>query len=201
MTLKKLQWIQAVGELAIPLLGFFYFDWSLYFILLFYFIDLLATEVFTWVKVRKIIAFQGIRYRFQQRFWPLAVNGTIVLLLLFFSHLFIYFYQEGIAFIEAIWNFLAYEEPGFPIPQGIILFPLVVLGNYQQYKHFFVQPGLHRRFSWKALLRSRRRALLIGLTGAVAAILIQFTIPALPTVYYLLLILAVKFYVDVRMTM
>ncbi len=197
MTLQKLRWFQAIGELAIPLLGYFYFDWSLYFILLFYFIDLIVTEVFTVVKVNRIIRFQQINYPLHQRLKKIAVNSFLVLSLLTLSHVFIYYFNNNIVFWDEIWAFLTYEEPGFPVPQGIILFPLVFFGNYQQYTTFFVKMGLFRRFSWSALLRSRRRALVIAILGTLLAILLHTIFPAIPAILYLVVTLLVKFYVDV----
>ncbi len=199
MTPARLKVIQAIGEAVIPLLGFFYFEWSLYFILLFYFIDLIATEVFTYLKVNKIITFQHIGYSFNQRYSKLLINSLLVVVLIFLSHVFIFFQQNGINFWEAFVAFLAYEEPGFPVPQGYILLPLVIFGNYQQYNTMFVKSNAYRVFSWKKLILSRRRAIFISLTGALLGlILVQFLV--IPSLVYLLLITAVKFYVDVRLT-
>lgn len=199
MTPTRLKVIQAIGEAIIPLLGYFYFDWSLYFILLFYFIDLIATEAFTYIKVNKIIAFQRIGYSFQQRYSKLIINSILVLVLILLSHVFIYFQQDGINFWQSFIEFLTYEEPGFPVPQGYILFPLVIFGNYQQYKNMFVKSNAYRVFSWKKLILSRRRALFIALGGAVVGlILVQFLV--ISSLVYLLLMTVVKFYVDVKLT-
>ena len=199
MTPLRLKIIQAVGEAVIPLLGFFYFDWSLYFILLFYFIDLIATEVFTYIKVNKIITFQRINYSFQRRYSKLILNSILVIVLIALSHVFIYFQQEDIQFQKAIIEFIMYEEPGFPIPQGYILLPLVILGNFQQYKNMFVKSNAYHVFSWKQLIQSRRRALFIALGGAaLGLILVQFLV--IPSIVYLILMTIVKFYVDVKLT-
>lgn len=199
MTPTRLKVVQAIGEAIIPLLGYFYFDWSLYFILLFYFIDLIATEVFTYIKVNKIIAFQRIGYSLQQRYGKLILNSILVIFLILLSHAFIYFQQEGVNFHQAFIAFLAYEEPGFPVPQGYILLPLVIFGNFQQYKNMFVKSNAYRVFSWKKLILSRRRALLIGLGGAILG-LILVQIVVIPSLVYLLLMTVIKFYVDVKLT-
>lgn len=199
MTPLRLKIIQAVGEAVIPLFGYFFFDWSLYFILLFYFIDLIATEVFTYIKVNKIIVFQRINYSFQQRYRRLILNSILVIILILLTHFFIYFQQSGIDFWNAFIAFLAYEEPGFPLPQGYILLPLVILGNYQQYKNIFVKSNAYREFSWKHLILSRRRALIIALLGAVSGLIfVQFIV--ISSLFYLILITIVKFYVDVKLT-
>lgn len=199
MTPLRMKIIQAVGEAIIPLLGFFYFDWSLYFILLFYFIDLIATEVFTYIKVNKIITFQRINYPMQQRYGKLILNSLLVIILIAISHVFIYFQHDDIQFQKAIIEFILYEEPGFPIPQGYVLLPLVILGNFQQYKNLFVKRNAYRVFSWKQLILSRRRALIIALIGAVSGLIFaQFFV--ISSLVYLILITIVKFYVDVKLT-
>jgi hypothetical protein len=196
---NRLKLFQAIGEAGIPLLGYFVFDWSLYFILLFYFIDLVSTEVFTYLKVNRIIKHQGIGYAFRQRFTGLLINTVIVLALLASAHLFIHYQQEGIDFVDAIIAFINYEEPGLPLPQGYILLPLVVFGNYQQYKTFFIQTNAFKVLSWKKLMLSRRRALIIALLGAFLAVgIVQFAV--LPDLLYLVLILLIKFYIDVKKT-
>lgn len=199
MNPSKLKIIQAIGEAVIPLLGYFYFEWSLYFILLFYFIDLISTEVFTYLKVNKIIKFQGIQYSMQQRYSKLVINSLLSIALILVAHLFIYFQQEGIDFWNAFIEFLDYEEPGFPVPQGYILLPLVIFGNYQQYNRMFVKSKAYRVFSWKKLILSRRRALLISLSGAILGlILVHFLV--ISSLIYLLLITVIKFYIDIRLT-
>ena len=196
---NRLKVFQATGEAVIPILGYFVFDWSLYFILLFYFIDLISTEVFTYIKVNRIIKYQGIAFPFNQRYGGLVINSVIVLTLLSSVHVFIYFQQEGIDFMEAISAFINYEEPGLPLPQGYILLPLVVFGNYQQYKTFFIQTNAYKVLSWKKLMLSRRRALILSLSGAFIAVgIVQFAV--LPDLIYLVLILLFKFYIDVKKT-
>jgi len=46
--------IQLLGELAIPLLGYFLWNWSLFFILAYYLIDILFTNYFRNETFRKI---------------------------------------------------------------------------------------------------------------------------------------------------
>jgi hypothetical protein len=47
-----------LSEALIPVLGFFLWDWGLYFILLFYFFDVLAQEIIMHLKSKKIIVAQ-----------------------------------------------------------------------------------------------------------------------------------------------
>ena len=58
---QRVKYVQLFTEALIPLLGFFMWDWGLYFILLFYFIDITTDEVFSHLKSKKIVAFKMIR--------------------------------------------------------------------------------------------------------------------------------------------
>ena len=55
--------IQVAADAAIPLMGFFLWDWSLYFILLFYLLDLLASEIIAHLSARKIREYNGQKKR------------------------------------------------------------------------------------------------------------------------------------------
>ena len=54
MKKKTLLFIQIIGELAIPLIGFFFWNWSLYFILLFYMIENLFATYFQLETFRNV---------------------------------------------------------------------------------------------------------------------------------------------------
>jgi hypothetical protein len=195
--MNKLKFIQAIGEAVIPLLGFFYFEWNLYFILLFYFIDLVTTEVFLHLKINQILKFQSVRS--YPKKWKINtfINSLLVLIILTGTHFVITLLYPGLSFKHEFVDFVMYEEAGIPIPQGFILLPIVVFGNYQQYKTMFLRPRLYQRQSWSFLFYSRKRALLIALVG----IIIAFTIASfvvIPIVIYLILIVVIKFVIDYK---
>jgi hypothetical protein len=196
--MNRLKLVNAIGEAVIPIMGLLFFDWGIYFILLFYFIDFIATEVFVYIKVNKIIQFQKIRFPFSTRYGRLIFNSVLMLLVIIISHFAIFFIVPSINFSNQIIEFLSYEEAGIPIPQGYILLPLVIFGNYQQYKTMFIKTGFYQKYAWKNLIFSRRKALYIALAGAVLAILIA-NLVALPSFIYIVIIVGVKFYVDVKM--
>ncbi|PHR49580.1 MAG: hypothetical protein COA32_00180 [Fluviicola sp.] len=195
--MNKLKFIQAIGEAVIPLLGFFYFEWNLYFIILFYFIDLVTTEVFLHLKVNQILKFQSVRSYPKKWKVNTLVNSFLVLIILISTHIVIVFLYPEISFKQEFVDFVMYEEAGIPIPQGFILLPIVVFGNYQQYKTMFLRPKLYQRQSWSFLLYSRRRALMITLTGTIICV-ITSSLVNLPIVVYLLGIVIVKFGIDYK---
>lgn len=139
---------QLAAEIAIPLLGYFFWDWGFYFILLFFLLDYLVFTIFTFVKHLKIV-----RYRNTPYFFPTKqVLSTI--LLLTFTIIFVFTALPLIGpfdFSSETWEFLSYKEMG--IPQGILLFPLVVYGGYAQYKMQFLMNGKFSQISatdnWK----------------------------------------------------
>ncbi|HLW29527.1 MAG TPA: hypothetical protein VKX29_01610 [Brumimicrobium sp.] len=197
--MNRLKLINAIGEAIIPLMGLLFFDWSIYFILLFYFIDLVATEVFVYIKVNKIIQFQKINFSFKLRYGRLLTNSLLMLILIGVAHLAVFLIVPNIDFFSQIIEFLSYEEAGIPIPQGYILLPLVILGNFQQYKALFVKTKVYQISSWKNLVFSRRKALYISLIGAVVAIITAYFIPV-PAFVYIICVILAKFYIDMYHT-
>ncbi|TNE55892.1 MAG: hypothetical protein EP338_01955 [Bacteroidetes bacterium] len=149
--------IQSIGELVIPLLGYFSWSWSYFDILLFYFLDLLASLVLLFVKFRKID-----RARHEQA----TPQGTFVLKLILLL--------AGICFLvlslmkqevehfdlgQAVWNFMMLEDMG--LPQGFFLVPLIVLTAYLSYRTDFIQPRFFLVAEIPILQRKSLRSLLL----------------------------------------
>ena len=192
--LKNPSLVQAIGDAVIPVLGFFFFEWGLYFILLFYFIDLLVTEYFVFLKARKITKHNS-RERINKQRLILSVFTALVLIVL--CHVSLYFIIPGINFLEEFKAFLLYEEVGIPIPQGFILLPLVALGNLQQYKQFFVRPQKHLMLTVDYLYKKRTSALLLGIAGCGLALAGAIFLQLNTTVLLVLLVVS-KFFVDIK---
>lgn len=193
--MNRLNLINAIGELIIPLMGFLFLDWGIYFILLFYFIDLVVTEVFVYVKVNKIIQFQKINFPFRWHYGRLMLNTFLMLIAIVSAHIAVCFIVPDIDFILQIHNFLSYEEVGVPIPQGYILLPLVVFANFQQYKMTFIKTQKFQISSWKNLIFARRRVLYVIIIGGVIATVLAYFI-SLPSAVYIFTIIVIKFYFD-----
>lgn len=191
--LRKQQLIQAIGELVIPLLGFFWLGWDLYFILLFYLLDLIATEVFYQLKLSRIHNFQQSKTSFLAQYSTIGLVVVIVVL----SHVMLHKVYSDLVFQDAFIDFLAYEEDGIPIAQGYLLLPLIIFGNYQQYKMFFLLPNRFRTLPGKLLYHSRRNALLAALAGiALITAILFFTL--IPELIILLLFVAGKLWSDLK---
>jgi hypothetical protein len=130
---------QLIAEIAIPLLGYFFWGWGFYFVLLFFLLDYFVFLTFSFVKHRKIVEFRETTY-----FFPIQqVLSTILLLTFILMFIFIALPLIGpFDFEKQTWAFLSYKEMG--IPQGLLLLPLVIYGGFAQYKMQFL---MNRKFT------------------------------------------------------
>jgi len=184
--------IQLTGEALIPLLGFFWWNWSLYFIILFYLLDYFSGEIFMHVKSMKIRQEQksnsgGIKLSVLS-FVFLLVNVSIV-------HLAMRSVDGSIKFPKEIWNFWSYEDMG--VEQGYILIPLIALVGYQRFKMEFMVPMLFKKLNHKQLWNPHLKvhflilggsALIIGISSFVifSDLIYIVSIIAVSTTYQLL---------------
>lgn len=157
--LKKQLYIQLLSNLIIPVLGFWWWNWSLYFILLFYLLDLISSELVQYLKIKKIKSF--VQQDPERLVPPTKIYGFISLLFVVATialiHLGMMLYQEGIDLKGELWNFVTYKEMG--IPQGFILLPLIFMMAYSQFKMDFLMTQrfkvLEEKAIWKEHLKER----------------------------------------------
>ncbi len=158
--------IQVFGDLAIPLLGYLFWDWGIYFILLFFLIDLVVNEIMMIVKSRDIVHYQ------KKGSWIsfALISVLTVIALVFLSHLVIKQMIPEINFKDEIIFFWEYEDLG--VKQGYILPPLLLFVAYMQYKSEFLLPKLYEKKDltdlWKPYIKSLFVA--IGATGVLLGI-------------------------------
>ncbi|GAA0874231.1 hypothetical protein GCM10009118_06390 [Wandonia haliotis] len=141
--------IQAVGELFIPILGFYWWEWDLHFILLFYYLDVLASLVLFIVKAGKVNTYRTGKQLTIQNYRPYLTNYFFVLVGLIGFEMGTLLVYKDMNLMASLLDFLTYKELG--IPQGIILLPLIVLMNYQNYKLTFLMNGTFRFFTVSSL--------------------------------------------------
>lgn len=111
--MKKVQLISEIlGDFLLPVLGFLFWSWDLYFILLFIILDL---------SIRLIFAF----FRPETRQLALFLRPILFYLtFLIISHFYIVLSEPTWRFASAFSAFFWYED--FFIPQGFILIPLLI---------------------------------------------------------------------------
>lgn len=155
------KFIQAVADAAIPLLGYFFWEWNLYFILLFYILDLVASEIIAHLSTRKIREYLGQQGTDIQRpilsFFLLLVVGLLL-------HVFASIAVPGIDFKKEALAFWFYEDMG--IPQGYVFVPLLVFVAIQRYRMEFLMRGKFRRTSLSEFWKQHFRGYILLIGGA-----------------------------------
>lgn len=175
------KYIQLIGDAVIPVAGFFFWHWSLYFILLFYFLDIVTKEVVQHAKSKKIIDFntsQNQRIENEKTDWIKWGGISFVLLILtgLFVQLSMPFIQSNFDAQRQIVHFWTYKDMG--IEQGYFLVPLVVFMGYSTYKMEFLAPAIYAKITVKQVWKSHLNGM-IGLVcfAAISFGLVHFIVP------------------------
>lgn len=179
-------YIKIIGDALIPILGFFLWNWSLYFIVLFYILDLVVREVLIHFKTKKL---QNYSQKVVKNEWILngIKSGIVFIALLTLMHIAFRFIHPNIQFKKEIIAFLSYEEMG--IQQGFVLIPLVVFMGYATYMNEFIRTKLFMIVDFKSLWKEHLLGLLL-LLGFVIVCIVMSSIVFLPEWLYLGLIIA-----------
>ncbi|MGB0933159.1 MAG: hypothetical protein ACPGU5_02690 [Lishizhenia sp.] len=187
---KQQRIIPALGEMAFPLIGMFYLDWSLYFIVLYYLLDCFANEVFYHVEAKSIFIFHG-KKKEDKRFWLRSgiIQSIAFFCVLFIAHFAMISIYPKMNLAQEFWAFLMYTEDLLPIPQVYVLLPLVFLPKYMQYKNEFIVKQKVRTFTLKTYVFARRKAwlLTLALTGLLYSL--SFIVQLPPAVWLVFLVL------------
>ena len=124
---------QLIGDLAIPLIGYYFWGWNMLFILFFYILDVGVSTTFTFVKTKCINKFQ------QTNYYPWK-HILLILLGYFLTFYLVYFLILNISpkvnISDEILRFLLMKDMG--LPQMVLLLPLLIVGGYMQYKISFL---------------------------------------------------------------
>ncbi len=123
--------VQLIGELVIPLLGYFLWDWSLLFILLFYLIENLFFSYF------RIETFREVKKTVWKKEQPrelkiFSKSFTLWMIEFVLVHIFIAVIYPNQSFRKEWVDFFMYQDLG--IPQGIILLPLIYFASRMKMK-------------------------------------------------------------------
>ena len=154
------KYIQLIGDAVIPLLGFFLWNWSLYFILLFYIIDLLLIEVVMHLKTKKTL--QERTTEDKSIWYKQGILSTVLFVVnCILIHLAVQELHSTIDFQKEALAFWSYKDMG--IEQGYILLPLLIIVAYQKYKMEFLMPGLFRTINLQAIWKEHKKANIIQL--------------------------------------
>jgi hypothetical protein len=176
----RAKYIQVIGDAALPLIGFFWLHWNLYFIVIYYLLDLVVKELVTHLKSRKIVQENpNAGAWLKQGIWSAVLMVSTVTLI----HCALLVIHPEIRFFKEWSDFMAYADMG--IPQGYIIIPLLAMMGFQQFKMEFVMLGKYRNTTHLALWKLHQKGFLIAI-GTVAFVLGISYWAILPDVVYLI---------------
>jgi hypothetical protein len=183
------KFIQVVADAAIPLMGFFMWEWNIYFILLFYLLDLFATEIIAHLSARKINEYHAQKQLDLKQ--PL-ISMVLFMVSLFVVHVFVAAAVPGIDFKKEALAFWSYEDMG--IAQGYILIPLILFVAIQRYRMEFLMRGKFRTIQLFMFWQHHFRMyfMLIGGVGIALGLALILVLPEL--VYVLAAIASTTLY-------
>lgn len=118
-----------IGDVALPLMGYFLWNWSLYFIMIYFMLDQLSRTVFLAWRLK----LTNLNSRKKSNIFVRSI--LLLLFEVFLIHVFIKSIQPAIQFKKEILNFIHYSDMG--IEQGYILLPLLILGEWFRLKYDF----------------------------------------------------------------
>jgi len=184
----KIKIFQVLSEALLPILGYFYWSWSFYDLLLFYLLDLIVASVFTFVKIKKVEVVQ---------LQKSSLIGFISILLLSYvsiivlALLLIPTILPAFDVVKDTTRFLRLEDMG--LPQGVFLLPLVFYAGYLQYKMKFLQTNLAQKMTVLQLKKQHFQGLLaiIAILGLSVGLVQVMTISEMIAVFSLILLTAI----------
>ena len=169
----NLKIVQVLADLLIPVLGYFFWGWGLFFIILYYVLDLLVSEVFMHLKTRAIRLHQG--GTMLQSMSHIGLSLAFIVTILLLVRIFMFQIHPEMKLTEEIIAFWSYKDMG--IAQGYVLIPLVALVGFQRYKTEFIQKQIHESLTISALWKTHYKNLLLLLTSVGLMTGISFFIP------------------------
>lgn len=190
----RIKYIQIFGDALIPLLGFFLWDWSLYFILIYYILDVLMGEITMYFKARKVRE----NNHPKDKWYRYAVfSGSLFVLGVILIHFAMFLIQPDIDFLKELIAFWTYEELG--IQQGYILVPLLAIVAIQKYRMEFLVTGRYRMIEQEQMWNRHFRQYFLIIAGCGITIGTSFLF-RLEEVWYLLTIVVISSLYDYYFT-
>jgi hypothetical protein len=180
----KLKLFQTFGEISIPVLGYFFWSWTLFDIALFYLLDFIMLGVLFHVKLKKIEEF----HEKKQRFFPLIlIQLLLFLIIIFLSHVIFSKIIVDFNFFKEFKRFFFLKDMG--LPQGYFLFPLIVYAAYLNFKMNFISTKLYTKTTLETLKKQHFVSLFltISMLGVLFGISHFFHLNAIPILVLLIL--------------
>lgn len=116
-----------LGDVALPVFGFFFWNWNLYFILIFFMLDQISRVIFLPQRLKLIEITKSEKNKIFFRQLTLLIIELLVI------HSAVFLHQNDIHFGKEFVSFLSYEDMG--IAQGIILLPIIIASEWMRIKN------------------------------------------------------------------
>lgn len=203
MNPKGAKIMTAALEGALPILGYFFWDWNVYFVMVFYLFDYLLQQILFSLKVHKTIFKPGYfngKDQEQTSFFKKTIVKQIGMFFLVSAILVFTTYSigastiKGFSVVEQNSNFFWMREMG--IPQGFLLIPLFIFAGYAFYKMKFLMPKLFITLDGRKMANQFFKTQLI-LMGFVLTLFLLCYLVELPQLVYVLLFAVGKLIFDV----
>jgi len=158
-----------LGDVALPLMGYFFWKWDLYFILLFFMLDQLSRVVLLHWRMKLTELANAEKTK-------LILQASVLLLVeIVLIHTLVFVHQNDIQFPHEFLNFLKYKDMGFA--QGYILLPLIFVGEWMRINNE-LKMGIVGERQLKILHRSKINTFLrIGFFAIFIGIIALFPLP------------------------
>ncbi len=126
--MNRLEGISSLlGDVALPLFGYFFWNWNFYFILLFFMLDQISRVIFLPQRLKLTEISKQDKNKICLRQFVLLVIELLVI------HSAVYLHNYEINFATEFGNFLSYEDMG--ISQGVILIPIIIASEWMRIKN------------------------------------------------------------------
>lgn len=170
MNQNRVELISLFLEGLLPFIGYFFFDWSFVEILLFYGLDMLASEynfiLKLWYIIRKPKYFKGFDPAFRQQ---LLGSISVSLFTYFAANALLVWALQNYNINYGITEKLGHQISSF-IMDNFFLLPLLILARHMQTNMQFIKPGSYVEAKKTMLYKTHifhRSTLFIGLVGLV----------------------------------
>ncbi len=137
--------ILLLGDVIIPILGYYLWNWGLYFIFLFLFLDLLSYNILYYFKNRKIQQFKNQSIETKQMIGHFGIL-FLTTALIFIGYSYLFNALQATNYTTEMISFFMYKDMGFT--QGYILLPIIILTALMTYKTEFI---LHGQFAKQSI--------------------------------------------------
>jgi hypothetical protein len=185
MTRRQSVILQGLLEAAIPVYGYFAWDWDLSFILLFYFVDWLLSFGLFWAKAAKRFRFSGLSSERSLMTRTLLISVPLIAVAAALFAFAAPAVVPGMSWADRTMDFLMYEEWG--IKQGYVIIPLILLNGILLYRQQFLMLRRFEKLDMKTLAAAfiQQNLLLLAASGLLFGISALVSLPQIAVVLVL----------------